>query len=84
MNKVVNSLLSIDTFEQKHVVIKGMLQSLRLKDHTDIIGIDQSLINSASFEHKYLNNIKRYINILVSVTTDKNLRIFLSLLWFLL
>ena len=35
-----------------------MLKLTRIKYHTKTIGIDQSLINSDSFEHKCLNNIK--------------------------
>ena len=33
MSKVIDSVLLIDTFEQKYVVLKVMLQSLRLKYH---------------------------------------------------
>ena len=35
MDKTIDYLLSIDTFEQKFVVIEGMLQSTRLKDILD-------------------------------------------------
>ena len=41
MTKVVDYVLSIDTFEQKRVVLKGMLKSPRLKDHVPTIIIDQ-------------------------------------------
>ena len=41
MNKAVDSFLSIDKFQQKYVVIKGMLQSPRIEDHIKTIGIDQ-------------------------------------------
>ena len=41
MTKVVDSVLSIDTLEKKCVLIKGMLQSPRLKYHVQTIGIDQ-------------------------------------------
>ena len=41
MTKVVDSVLSIDTFEQKCVVIKVMLQSPQQKDHVQTIGIEQ-------------------------------------------
>ena len=34
-----------------------MLQSLCVEDHMKTLGIDQSLFNRSSFEHKYLNNI---------------------------
>ena len=40
-NKAIDYILSIDTFEQLCVVIKGMLQSPRLEDYTKVIGIDQ-------------------------------------------
>ena len=41
MTKVIDSVLSIDTFEQQFVVLKGMLQSPRLKYHIQTIVIDQ-------------------------------------------
>ena len=59
MNKAIDYILSIDKFEQQCVVIKGMLQSTRLKDHMNTIGIDQSLRNRPSVDHKCLNNIKK-------------------------
>ena len=52
MNKTVDSILSIDIFELKYVVIKGMLQSPRLKDHMKTISIDKSLSNRSYFEKK--------------------------------
>ena len=58
MNKAIYSILSIGTFEQKYVVIKGMLQLPCIEDHMKTIGIDLSLCNRSSFEHKCLNNIK--------------------------
>ena len=39
-------------------MLKGILQSPHLKDHMNTIGIDQSVSYGASFEHKFLNNIK--------------------------
>ena len=71
-NKVIAYVLSIDKFEKQCVVLKGMLQSLRLKDHIQTIGIDQSLINNSIYEHKCLENIKNYIHKLVSVTISDN------------
>ena len=71
MNKAINYILSIDTFEQQCFVIKGMLQSPRLKYHMKTISIDQPLSNRPSVEHKCLNNIKIYINMLVSMMTNK-------------
>ena len=40
MNKSIDCILYIDTFEQQCVVIKGMLQSPRLEDNMKTIGID--------------------------------------------
>ena len=84
MTKVIDSVLSIDTFEQKCVVLKGMLQSPRLKYHVQTIAIDQSLSRNSIYGHKCIENIKMYTNNLLSVTTSNNSKIFLSLLWFLL
>ena len=36
-----------------------MLQSTRLKDHAQNIGIDQYLSNNALYEHKCLENIQK-------------------------
>ena len=58
ITKVIDSVFSIDTFEQKYFVLKGMLQSPRLKYHVHTIGIDQSLRNNALYEQKCLENIK--------------------------
>ena len=59
ITKFIDYVLSIDTFEQQCVVLKGMFQSLLLKDNVRTIGIDQSLINNAIHEHKFLENIKK-------------------------
>ena len=80
MNNVIISILLLDTDKQQCAVLKGMSQSPCLKYHMKTIGIYQSMHNRAYFEYKYLNNIKIYINILVSVMTNKNLKIFLRLL----
>ena len=58
MNKAINYILSIDTFEQQCVVLKIILQSPSLEDHMNDIGIDQSLSNMPSVEHKFLKKIK--------------------------
>ena len=58
MTKVICHVLSIDTFERQRVVLKGMLQSPRLRYHVHTIGIEQSLSKNAIYEHKCLENIK--------------------------
>ena len=59
MTKVIDSVLSIDTFEQQCVVIKGMLQSMRLKYNIQTIGIDPLLSNNAIHEQEFLENINK-------------------------
>ena len=41
LNKAIDYILSIDTFEQRCAVIKCMLQSSRLEDNMKTIDIDQ-------------------------------------------
>ena len=59
---MVYYVLSIDTFEQQCVVLKGMLQSPRLKYHVQTTVIDQYLSNNAIYEHKCLENIIKIYN----------------------
>ena len=56
---MVDFFISVDTFEQQCAVLKGMLQSNRLKDNMKTIGIDLSLSNNALLEHRCLQNIKK-------------------------
>ena len=49
MTKAIDSIFLIETFEQKTVVIKGMLKPLRLKDHLKNIGIKKSLSKNALY-----------------------------------
>ena len=59
MTKLIYSVIYIDIFEQQCVVLKGMLQSPRLKYNVQTIGIEQFLSNNAIYEHKCLENIKK-------------------------
>ena len=59
MTKVIDSVLSINKYEQQCVVLKGLLKSLRLKYLVKSIGIDLSLSNNTLFEHKYIQNINK-------------------------
>ena len=56
---MIDSVLLIDKFEPKCVVIKGVLQSPRLKYHVQTLRIDPSLRKNAIYEHKCLENIKK-------------------------
>ena len=58
MNKAIDYILFIDTFEQQYFAIRGMLQSPHIEYHMKTIGIDQSLSNRFFVEHNFLNNIK--------------------------
>ena len=49
LSKTIDSILSIDTFEQQCVLIKCMLQSSRLEDHMKTIGIERSSFNMSTF-----------------------------------
>ena len=55
---MIDTIIEIDSFEQHCVFLNGLLHTERLKQHMVIIGVDQSLSNSASFEHRCLENIK--------------------------
>ena len=59
MTKVIEYVLSIDTFKKQYVVLIYTLQSLLLKDQVQTIGIEQSLSNNATYEEKYLENINK-------------------------
>ena len=59
MNKLIDYVLLIDTFEQQCVVLEDMIQSPRIKDHVKTILIDQYVSNNALFEHKCLQNINK-------------------------
>ena len=76
MNKSIDSILYVDTFEQQYVVIKGMLQSPDIEDHMKNIVIDQSLCNRSSFEHKCLNNVKNIYQLAGKCDDQQNSRIF--------
>ena len=56
LNKAIDSILSIDKFEQKCVLIICMLQSSRLEDHIKTIGIYQKSFSRSYFEHRCMNN----------------------------
>ena len=59
LKKAIDYILSIHTFETRCVVITCMLKSSRLEYHMKTIGIVQSVCTRSSFEHKYMNNIKK-------------------------
>ena len=73
LNKAIDYILYIDTFEQQCILIIGMLQSPRLEYHMKTIGVDQSLCNRSSFEHKCMNNIKKIYQHTVKCDDQKNL-----------
>ena len=81
---MIDYVLSIDTFEQHRVALKGMFQSLRPKHHVKTIGIDQSLSNNALFEHKCLQNIKKLYNHAGKCEDQQQLKGIIEAAWFLL
>ena len=73
-NNFIDSTLSIDTYEQRFVVIKVMLQSPCLDNHMNTIGVDQSLCKRSSFEHKFLKNIKKIYQHVGKCDNQQNLK----------
>ena len=59
LNKAIEYILSIDTFEKQFIFIKCMLQSSRLEYHMKTIGIDQYSFTRSSFEQRCITNIKK-------------------------
>ena len=49
LNKVIDLIIEIESFKNKCVIIKELLQSERLKNYMVTIGFDQSLSNSAMY-----------------------------------
>ena len=49
LTKVIDSIPDIHSFDQKCVIIKGLLQSEKLKQRMFTIGVDQSLSNCAMY-----------------------------------
>ena len=74
LNKAIDSVLSIDTFEQQCVVIQCILQSSRLEDHIKNIGIYKSSFTQSSFEHKCMNNIKKIYQPAFKCDDQQNLK----------
>ena len=73
LNKAIDSILSINIFEQQYVVIKCLLQSSHVEDHMKNIGIDQSSFARSSFEHRCMNNIKKIYQHAGKCDDQKNL-----------
>ena len=74
LNKVIDSILFINTFEQKCVLIRCVLQSSRLEDHMKTIGIDQSSFTRSSVEHRCMNNTKNIYQHVVNCDDQQNLK----------
>ena len=55
----VHILKILILFEQQCAILKGLLQSDLLKQHTVTIGINQSLSNCTMYEHISMENIKK-------------------------
>ena len=72
MTKFIDYVLYIDTFEQHCVVIKGMLQSPRLKDHMKTIGNDQSLIKTLYLNTNVFKTSRNHKNMPLIMTTSNN------------
>ena len=76
LNKVIDSIMTIEQFEQICVTYKGILQSEELKYHIVTIGIDQLLSDSALYE-----NICCCTNLLVNTMNNSSINILLKQTW---
>ena len=56
---------------KKCVVLRGMLQSPRLKDNMNNIGIYQSLSNNALYEHKFIQKNNKWYKYAVKCDDQK-------------
>ena len=59
LTKVIDTILDIDSIQHGFVILKGLLQSELLKQHMVVLGVVQSLSNSALYKHRCLGNIKK-------------------------
>ena len=59
MTKFIYLIIDIESFEQKCVILRGLLQSYQPKQYMVTIGIDQSLSNSTMYSHRCMENIKK-------------------------
>ena len=59
LTKVIESILSIVSFEHKCVITKGVLQTEQRKGNFVTIEVYQYLSNSSLYEHRFLENIKK-------------------------
>ena len=57
LTKAMDTICEIDSFENKCVIIKGLLRSEQQKKNMATIGLYQSLSNSSLYEHRCLGNI---------------------------
>ena len=56
---MIDTILVIDSFEHQCVILKVLLHSEILKQYMLVIGVDQSLSNSALYGHRSLEKIKK-------------------------
>ena len=59
LTKVVGISLPIRQFEHQCVINKVVFQTYQPEKHMITIGVDQSLINSAIYEHRRSENIEK-------------------------
>ena len=59
LKKMIDLILEIKSFEKQCVILKGLLQSDKLKQHIVTIIIYQTLSNCTMYKHRYLENINK-------------------------
>ena len=53
-------IIELGFFENKCVIVKGLLQSEQLKRHMVIIGVDQSSSNIVMYKHRCMEKLRSY------------------------
>ena len=60
LTNVVDTIIYIESFERKCVIIKGAFQPEQLKKYMVTIVVDRSLSNMALYENRFLEKIKKF------------------------
>ena len=79
---MVDLILDIESFEQKHFILKGLLQSDQLKQHMVIILICQLSNDSAMYEHSCLKNINKLCTSAVKCDNQHKYKAIIELVMF--
>ena len=81
MTEGIDLIFEIESFEQKCVIIKLLLQSHGLKQHMVTIGIDKPLSNSVIYEHRCQEIEINFTHLLVNGMINRSIKLLLKRKW---